>query len=289
MIFSFLLLGIDQASAAPPIWESDFGAELTDLTGEDDEETDVTLSFPFPFEGTNYTMVYVGTNGGLQLGDLGDDDEIDYDAWESLDEFYDDGGEPTIFPFNTDLDLETTGTIHFRDLGDRAVFTWNEVGSNEEEEHLATFQVQLLANGTIIFAYNGLFDDPGENLLDSLNEGIVVGISESTGNDPGTSDLSAAPFSTTENTVYEVWFYDEDDPENSEFDLDMKNLIFTPMADGGFTVERLPLKVDNSARKAALRAKIKRLKKRRMERRKRLQLRRLERRLNALVKPAGLF
>ncbi|MDF1860846.1 MAG: hypothetical protein P1U87_11580 [Verrucomicrobiales bacterium] len=147
----------------------------------------------------------------------------------------------------------------------------------------------MLANGTIIFAYNGLFDDPGEDLLDSLGEGIVVGISESTGNDPGTSDLSAVPFSTMENTVYEVWYYDEDDPENSEFDLDMKNLVFTPMVDGGFTVTGVPPKVNNSARKAALRAKIKRLKKRRMERRKRLQLRRLERRLNAILKPAGLF
>ncbi|MDF1860847.1 MAG: hypothetical protein P1U87_11585 [Verrucomicrobiales bacterium] len=141
MIFSLLLLGSNRASAAPPVWVSDFGDELEDLTNEDDEQTDVTLSFPFPFEGTNYTMVYVGTNGGLQLGGDGDDNDIDYDVWGDLEEFYEDGGEPTIFPFETDLDLSTTGTIHFRDFGDRAVFTWNEVGTDAEEEHLATFQV----------------------------------------------------------------------------------------------------------------------------------------------------
>lgn len=62
------------------------------------------------------------------------------------------------------------------------------------------------------------------------------------------------PFSTLENTVYEVWFLDEGDPENSEFDLDMKNLVFTPNPGGGFTVAGVPPKANNSARKAALRA-----------------------------------
>lgn len=223
-----------QSSAAPLFWESDFGAELVDLTGEDDEDTDVTLSFPFPFEGTTYTTVHVGTNGGLQLGELGDDDDIDYNVWEDLDEFYDDGGFPTIFPFNTDTDLSTTGTIHFKDFGNRAVFTWNEVGTNQEEEHLSSFQVQLLADGRIFFSYNGILDGLDEDLITSLDAGILVGISGSTGTDPGPSDLST-PVTTLTDTLYEVWNY-EDAPANDLFDLDMKTLVFVPIPGGGFSV-----------------------------------------------------
>lgn len=123
--------------------------------------------------------MHIGTNGGLQLGDLGDDNDIDYDNWDDLDEFLDDGGYPTIFPFETDLDIDE-GTIHFRDFGNRAVFTWNEVRAHNGPSNpgeLVSFQVQLLDSGTIIFAYNGILDGPGEDLIDSLDEGIVVGIS----------------------------------------------------------------------------------------------------------------
>jgi hypothetical protein len=223
------------AFAAPPIWESDLGAELGDLTGEDDEVVEVSLSFPFVFEGTPYTDVFVGTNGGIQLGDDGDDDDIDYDMADELDDFYDDGGFPVILPFGTDMDLSSEGTIHFKDFGDRAVFTWNEVGTNQEEEHLSTFQIQLLADGRIIFSYNGILDGPGEDLVDSLDVGILVGISGSTGTDPGASDLSASP-STATDTIYEVWNY-EDPPENNLFDLDMNSLCFVPQPGGGFSVE----------------------------------------------------
>ncbi|MGR3317755.1 MAG: PEP-CTERM sorting domain-containing protein [Candidatus Anammoxibacter sp.] len=131
--------------------------------------------------------------------------------------------------FNTDLDLTSTGTIHFNDFGDRAVFTWNEVGTNEDELALVTFQAQLLADGTIIFGYNGIFDGQGEDLIDSLDEGIVVGISPSLGFDPGTTDLSAGtPFDLSLGTTYyEVWGWDEFDPFNDLFDLDQTNVIFS--------------------------------------------------------------
>lgn len=44
MIFSLLLLGSNRASAAPPVWESDFGAEVEELTGDDDDTEPVELS-----------------------------------------------------------------------------------------------------------------------------------------------------------------------------------------------------------------------------------------------------
>jgi hypothetical protein len=179
--------------------------------------------------------VIVGTNGGIQLGEDGDDNDIDYDHSASpseLDDFYDDGGFPTIFVFNSDIDLSTTGTVHFKDFGDRAVFTWNEVGTNEEEEHLLSFQIQLFADGTIYFSYNGILDRPDEDLVTSLDQGILVGISGSTGTDPGVVDLTTEN-STDTDTIYELWKYTSD-PKNDLFDLDQETLVFEPKAGGGF-------------------------------------------------------
>lgn len=231
---ALLALFVSSASAAPLAWEPDFGPEIVGLTGEDDDEELVTLSFPFPYEGTTYTDVYVGTNGAIQLGDLGDDSDIDYDMWNPsyLDEFYDDGGFPVLAVFNTDFDLDTNGTIHFKDFGNRAVITWNEVGTYEEKEHLASFQIQLFADGRIYFSYNGILDGVGEDLVTSLDQGILVGISGSTGVDPGPVDLSETNDTATD-TVYEVWAEDAP-PENSLFDLDQKTLVFAPKAGGGF-------------------------------------------------------
>jgi hypothetical protein len=230
--------------AAPPIWETDIGPALDILTGEDDSEVDVALSFNFPFNGVNYTTVYVGTNGALQLMDLGDSGDIDYDYWSYLEEFLSDSY-PIIAPFNTDLDLTLEGTIHFNDFGDRAVFTWNEVGTNSNEEALSTFQVQLYDDGTIIFGYNGILDDPSEDLLGDLNEGIVVGVTPSNIAqcvDPGTFDLNGGAFSDG-TTIHQRWCYDEVDtcecestprsgPLNTAFDLDQQNIVFTPIENG---------------------------------------------------------
>ncbi len=54
--------------AEPPIWEPSFGAAIGALTGQDEAEKSVTLSFSFPFDGSDYTVVFVGTNGAVQLG-----------------------------------------------------------------------------------------------------------------------------------------------------------------------------------------------------------------------------
>ena len=232
LTFCVLLALVRSASADPLAWEADFGTEIAALTGNDDSETSVVLSFPFPFAGTTYTTVFVGNNGDLQLGTLGTDNNIDYDHWEDLGKFFNDGGFPVLAAFNCDLDLSTTGTVHFKDFGNRAVVTWNEVGTNEEEEHLLTFQIQLFPNGTIYFSYNGILDDTGEDLVTSLDEGILVGISGSTNVDPGVVDLSL-PTETLTNTIYEAWNYTSA-PTNALFDLDQQTLVFAPKTGGGF-------------------------------------------------------
>ena len=250
-LISLALLFSTSVWAIPPIWEPVFGSEIVSLTGEDDDYDSVTLSFSFPFEGTNYTTVWVGTNGDIQLDTLGDDGDIDYDHWEYMEEFISDL-DPSIAGLNTDLDLGTTGTIHFNDFGDRAVFTWNEVGTNANETALVTFQIQIEDTGRIVLGYNGVLDDPGEDLITDLDEGIVVGITDGlwpdNGTEPGLSDLSGS-FSSASPNIYDRWCYDiantcgfdgNDDglpgPINTAFDLDQSNVVFTPVPGGGFDV-----------------------------------------------------
>ncbi len=233
------------AIATPPIWESDFGDVIGSLTLGDDATDSVVLSFDFPFDGTLYRTIFVGTNGDLQLGSLGTDDDIDYDHWEYMEEFTADGA-PSIAGFNTDLDLSSTGTVHFNDFGDRAVFTWNEVGTNENELALCTFQIALYPSGRILLGWNGILDDPGEDLLVDLNEGIVVGISAGDipqPTNPPPTDLSIP--STGGTTLFDRWCYDIADscgtngdnlglpgPVNTAFDLDDTNIDFVPVQNG---------------------------------------------------------
>jgi len=264
-----LLASPFSALAAPPMWEDDIGNEIVALTGCDDCNEDVVLGFNFPFAGANYTVLSVGTNGGIYLHNTaGEDPYFDYDYWDE-DEFIDGGdsdcvgidcegfsnsGKPAISPFGADLDQGSSnpnGTIYFNDFGDRAVVTWVLIGTNQRDSDdfaLLTMQVQLFDDGTIVFGY---MLEPGVDLVNDLDTGIVVGISEgTTANPSGSDDFTAdSPFDGG-TTIYETWCYDEDpnaapgdsdcfEPgrdDNSGFDLDDLNLVFIPLQGGGYAV-----------------------------------------------------
>jgi len=206
------------ALADPPIWETNYGSELTDLTGEDDETQGVSLSFGFPFVGPSYTDIWVSTNGNMSLGADADNtccpDETDL-FWADA---------PTVAPFWSDMDLYMMGKVWFNDFGNRAVITWDEIGSYEDPNAPFTFQLQLLGNGTIVFGYNGISESSVY-----LDEDLVVGFSVGGGvPDPGEVDYSAdMPFSFVGDTVYEVFR-----EATESFDLDQTNVVFTPTADG---------------------------------------------------------
>ena len=234
------------ALAEPPLWETNFGPVITSLTTGDDETDSVILSFDFPFDGVPYRTIFVGTNGELQLGSLGYDDDIDYDHWNYMEELTDDEA-PSICGLGTDLDLTSTGTIHFNDFGDRAVFTWNEIGTDTNELALSTFQISLYPSGRILIGWNGILDGSNEDLLNDLGEGIVVGVTagdipQPTNPDP--IDLSVSTVGGT--TMFDRWCYDTANscgtfgnnqglpgPVNREFDLDDTNVDFIPVP-GGF-------------------------------------------------------
>ncbi len=227
----FLLTGVaclaaaapTPADAEPRIWQPDFGPELLTLTGEDDEAERVNLPFGFTYAGTAYTEAFVGTNGVVGLGGVGEAD--DYPGGD--DDFLDTLS-PLIAPFWTDLDLSTMGTVHARVRADRASFTWDGVGSNEDEEIPYTFQVQLSERGHIVFGYDRI---PAVN-DDNLDEDVYVGLTPGgLSSLPPESDYSETPFSTGD-AVVEVFEYETPEP----FDLEQGNVVFSPRPGGGYDV-----------------------------------------------------
>jgi len=216
-----MMISSGAAFAAPPIWETDFGSDLSDVTGEDDSAEMVTLSFNFAYAGNSYTDIYMGSNGGVGLGGVGEAD--DYPSGSEFINTVD----PMIAVLWSDMDLSDEGTAYFNDFGDRAVFTWDSIGSYEDSSSSNTFQLQLFDDGTIIFGYNGIED----NTSSYFDTDIHIGLSEGNlDNFPDEVDFTAGDFSTGA-TILEIFGYDDDD-----FDLDGTNIIFTPDGTGGYTV-----------------------------------------------------
>jgi len=249
---------IKPAQAQPPLWENNFGDELSTVSNCDDCEEEISLPFSFPFNGSLFDTAYVGSNGCIQLGGLGLDNAIDYDHWSYMEEFLADSDpdNPEICPFNTDLDSEAGGTIYYNNSGNPLIITYDGVAAhNPDYLALSTFQVLLYNDGRIVINYNGIFDDAGDNLID-LDEGIVAGVTPSefpwdgepfVPGDPGPVNLIQGPFNFG-STVYGRWCYDEANscgvegndtglpgPVNTAFDLDFSSICFYPSG-GGFSV-----------------------------------------------------
>jgi hypothetical protein len=208
--------------AEPLIWEADLGTELIPLTGEDDEAVYTLMSFSFPFGGSSYSSLYVGTNGAVGLGGLGE-----AGSYPSGDEFSDTTA-AMIAPFWSDMSLASIGKVYGKLFaGDKAVFTWDGIGTYENDTLPYTFQLQMYNDGKIIFGYNGI---PSLDSLD-IDTDVHVGLTQGGGvTVPPEVDYSAdAPFFSGD-TVIELFEVD------SVFDLDQKNVIFTPQAGGGYLV-----------------------------------------------------
>jgi hypothetical protein len=201
-------------------------------------------------------MAYVGSNGCIQLGGLGLYDAIDFDHWSYMEEFLADSDpdNPEICPFNSDFIPEDNvlSTIYYNDSQNPVIITWDRVATINNADALATFQILLYEDGLIVFNYNGILNGPGDNIIDDLNNGIVVGVTPSdfpydgqdfVPGDPGPVDLNQGPFDFGP-TAYERWCYEvanscgADDgtglpgPINTAFDLDLWSICFTPNDDG---------------------------------------------------------
>lgn len=180
---------------------SSFDGFLLNLS--DDGSQEVQLGFAFPFQGQDYTSVFVNSNGNLTFG------SGDSDFSESISEFLND--QPRIAPLWDDLSPNNGGLVS-ADFGNgSATISFNGVpeffstGSN-------TFAVTLSADGSVDIQYAGI------SAVDGL-----VGVTEGGGAaDPGATDLSAGGSYPVIGTTYELF------GGGNPFDLDPSTLNFTP-------------------------------------------------------------
>ncbi|MGA2712580.1 MAG: hypothetical protein ABSG41_05690 [Bryobacteraceae bacterium] len=247
MMFGLASLGM--ADSMPPIWIPAVGNPIASWNSGIANEGLATIYFPstfvFPLFGETYTSATVSSNGSIYFGGAPGDSQPLAIVSELLQGF------PRIAPawYNIEA-IDGNGSILVSMLPGQVVFTWEDVasfvplpGQSVPPQNLATFQVILDGNGTVIFAYQAF------NSLNPLTTGVdnslvgspqaIVGITDGYGaSDPGSLDLSSiakpAGFSYTSasNTIYQA--IDNNPPDNSN--LAGLDLIFTPAADGGWTV-----------------------------------------------------
>ena len=123
----------------------------TVLDLEDDDFSRIELPFEFPFYGTNYSRLYVQSDGNVTF--------IYPEASSTARSFSRvAGGPPNISPFFRDLDPSRGGRVLLQLEGDRLMVTWDQVpvfvetGTGSPQ----TFQVSLDSTGGIEFRYGSI-------------------------------------------------------------------------------------------------------------------------------------
>ena len=164
----------------------------------DDDSFEIDLGFAFPFNGTDYTSVFVNSNGNLTFGS--GDTDFSESALELL------ADQPRIAPLWDDLSPNQGGQVT-AEYGDGS-FT---VNFDEVPEFFATsgntFSVTLSADGSISISYGDVAATDG-----------IAGVSAGGGiADPGETDLSATGGGAASGATYEQFgFGDENDLDNSD-------------------------------------------------------------------------
>jgi hypothetical protein len=135
----------------PFVWEEIrwTGTRLAAISNADDLSQAVVISgFTFPFRGSDFSQVYVSSNGLLTFG-------------ESC-TAYNNTTLPSASPMPAliaalwdDLDTSTTGDIYYMEKSDRLIVQYQDVGKYGDTGTY-TFQVVLFANGLIQLRYHTL-------------------------------------------------------------------------------------------------------------------------------------
>lgn len=249
-----LILGITRFAAPnslPLIWTSAVGTPITtwDTGNADDGLKNISFvpsGFHFTLFGTTYNSVTLDTNGSIYFSGSPGVPQPQATLSQLLQ------GLPRVTAawYNVDA-IDGNGTIYYNlSLPGEAVFTWQGVASYLPSSgpvpisNLATFQVTLHSDGSIIFGYQAL------NSLDPSITGVansfvgspqaIVGVTDGPGiaNDPGSTPLStlATPagftYVTANNTVYQL--INDNPPDNSN--LAGLNVILTPQSRVGWQV-----------------------------------------------------
>ncbi|HWM28575.1 MAG TPA: PPC domain-containing protein, partial [Woeseiaceae bacterium] len=158
--------------------------EGTVLTLGDDDSAEVTLPFPFPYQGSSYGSVFVNSNGNLTFG------SGDADFSQSVADLL--SGPPRIAPLWDDLSPNAGGLIFVESDASSVTVTFDGVPQFFSADD-NTFSVTLTDDGAVKISY--------ESVGSADN---IVGLTEGTGaTDPGPSDLSLSPTWPALGTTYE--------------------------------------------------------------------------------------
>ncbi len=151
------------------------GTTVTWTSGTDDDGySTITLSggATVSIYGTAYSTFYIGTNGYITFvhGETGTTESLSVHL----------SGIPRISGLFDDLDPGEGGSVTWKQLGDRAVVTWENV-PEYNTSNSNTFQIEMYFDGTIRLSYLAIAVEDG-----------LVGLSEGVGIDPDfiESDLS---------------------------------------------------------------------------------------------------
>jgi hypothetical protein len=227
------------SSATPPIWEPNFGAELSEISGKDDIAMTVPIgSFAFPFYGATHTgaeTFWVSSNGLIQFGPEKAEDNSPSGGEARL-------GPPKIAALWADLNKGAVYMNSFNEDADpaidRVVFTWNSAffGCETLPTCRALVQVQLFDTGRIVFGYNGVLTNQavddyggGTGVIPVIAQGGFV-------TPPGfVPPPAGVDFSETVPFAGGSLIFENFASRPVHFDLDQNDLIFTPGA-GGYQV-----------------------------------------------------
>ena len=165
--------------------------------GDDDSQAYAltTMTGGFPFYGTTYSQIYVGSNGYIALGEA--DTSVTYDATDFL------ASGPKIAGFSDDLAPDDGGTITIDEFAHSVVVTYDQVPEYWSGD-LESFQIELLDDGVIKVHY----------LQSQLTDEGIVGITAGVGIAPYPAETD---FVLPPPPVINEVLYDDDSGDDMEF------------------------------------------------------------------------
>jgi hypothetical protein len=198
--------GVDPGQGAP-FDEGRYVLEVEVFDGTllslgDDDSANVGFGFTFPFNGSDYTDVWVNSNGSLTFG------SGDADFSESVGELLTD--QPRIAPLWIDLSPNQGGFVFFKEEAGSLKVTFQDVPQffAGDSNNMA---VTLYETGEVDIEYGNVDATDG-----------IAGVTEGgSAADPGETDLSANPVQPAAGTTYENF-------SGGDNDLDGVFLDFNP-------------------------------------------------------------
>lgn len=186
VVLALAFAGLAVAGSIPPIWIPAVGTPITSWDSGNADDGLKTIYFPsdfqFPLFGVDYTSATVSTNGSIYFGGSPGNSQPQATVTQLLQ------GLPRLAPAWYNMDLDGTGSVLVSMLPGQVVFTFENVpsytpplGQSVAASNLATFQVILDSNGTVIFAYQALNSLSGQ--INSLvgSQQAIIGVTDGYG------------------------------------------------------------------------------------------------------------